>query len=84
MTTELTKAAQTEREACPAAQDVDYSEQLTKAKRLLVDLHKIGGDRVRSMIEARTGSWFIWGQDRSLPDEWKGHDPESLAAAQAK
>lgn len=51
----------------PAAQEVDYSEQLTKAKRLLVDLHKIGGAEVRSMIEARTGSWFVWGQDRSLP-----------------
>ncbi|MCH8180200.1 MAG: hypothetical protein IIA02_10520 [Proteobacteria bacterium] len=51
----------------PAAQEVEHSDQLTKAKRLLVDLHKIGGAEVRSMIEARTGSWFVWGQDRSLP-----------------
>lgn len=51
----------------PAAQEVGHSDQLAKAKNLLVDLHKIGGTEVRSMIEARTGSWFVWGQDRSLP-----------------
>ena len=52
----------------PAAQADDHGEQLTKAKRLLVDLHKIGGEDVRIMIEARTGPWFVWGQDRaSLP-----------------
>lgn len=62
-TEELTKAAQ---------QALEHSDQLTKAKRLLVDLHKIGGAEVRSMIEARTGSWFVWGQDRSLPAQAKG------------
>ena len=69
----------------PAAQEVDYSDQLTKAKRLLVDLHKIGGDRVRSMIEARTGSWFIWGQDRSLPAPQQATpEPVGFALAQAE
>lgn len=54
----------------PAARGVtqdDYdklSADLTRAKRMLVDLHKHGNQRVRDIIEARTGSWFAWGQNR--------------------
>lgn len=40
-------------------------ESLTKAKRLLVDVHKIGSPEVKRLIEARTGTWFVWGVDRS-------------------
>ena len=41
-----------------------YSAQLTKAKRLIVDVWQRHPD-ARSLIEARTGSWFVWGDDRT-------------------
>lgn len=46
------------------AQDqAHYSEQLTKAKRLIVDVWQRHPE-ARGLIEARTGRWFVWGDDR--------------------
>ena len=41
----------------------DYSEQLTKAKNLLVRLWDCHPS-TRPMIEGATGSWFVWGTNR--------------------
>lgn len=52
------------------------SGDLTRAKRLIVDLAKQGDGRVRAMIEARTGTWFVWGQDRDAPPPHKAEGAE--------
>lgn len=47
--------------------DTVISAALTNVKKFLVQLHKIGSMEVKHKIEACTGSWFVWGEDRDAP-----------------
>lgn len=51
----------------------DQSAQLQRARDLLTRLHAVGDQTVKKMIEESTGSWMVWGADRtaSLPQENK-------------
>lgn len=52
------------------------TDELVNAKRLILDLHALGIVEVQSLIEARTGTWFVWGQDRDAPPPHKAEGAE--------
>lgn len=68
-----------------AREDFDkLSQDLTRAKNLLVNLYdQIARDpspeKLRGMIERRTGSWFVWGVDRDSAAPTAARSPATVA-----
>lgn len=38
--------------------------QIQQARALLTEVHVLGSDEVKQLIEKRTGPWMVWGVDR--------------------
>lgn len=41
--------------------------QLQRARALLTELHALGSDEVKQLIEKRTGPWMVWGVNQQEP-----------------